>query len=344
MGLAVVAIIFSTVGAGLGVYHTFFAVQPQTTPEDPVPGIFFCSSGLELQAVLNTIGSGNGIITITQDITTSATIVINGGGDYIIQGAGDVLVTIQGSKPILNITRTSNCIIRDLTINGSAIISQWLPLIEIDEIAGNPVYVENVHIFGFNRKGIGIRIYSGNVRVKDCLFDNLYDGLNITSCVSLNVFQNTFENIHEYAIRGGNVTESHFEGNRLTLCDSGMFFQSSSSQNSIKNNIICNFTLSAICLRESNQTIISGNTVCMDNDVNTPTFISGIYLLESCGYDIISGNMVCNITNAGAGDGYGILLIDTNCVNNLISGNMVCGNDVNLYYYPGNTIVDNVVG
>ncbi len=219
-----------------------------------------------------------------------------------------------------------------------------MPLIDIKEIAQNPVYIENLHLFGYSERGIGSRVQSDNVLIEDCLFDNFWDGVNISSCSSIKVLHNTFENIGEYAIRGGAVRESHFEGNRVKLCVFGMLFQSGSDHNSIKNNIISNFSLAGIGLRESNQTTISGNTVCDDHNVNTGSLILGIYLMVRSGYNILSGNVVCNVTNAGAGTGYGIAALDPDCINNPVSGNMACGSEDNINFVPGNTVVDNVEG
>ena len=55
-----------------------------------------CSTDIEVKDALDTIGTGYGIITITNDITLSNTINISGGGVYIIQGnSPDNLITIN---------------------------------------------------------------------------------------------------------------------------------------------------------------------------------------------------------------------------------------------------------
>ena len=106
--IALTALIIGALGVGFG---TFSIWQVQTGAingedgDDGKAGItttiitydntieYPCSSFTEIQTALTTIGTGFGIITITNNITLSGydRIRINGGGNYIIQGAGAVI-------------------------------------------------------------------------------------------------------------------------------------------------------------------------------------------------------------------------------------------------------------
>ena len=101
--ILIIALILVASVTGIGVYSTMLAFQTEatkgddgndedyrveTSPKKIKPPIYYCTTGSEIQAAINKIGSSSGTIIIINDITLDATIWINRGGSYIIEGAG----------------------------------------------------------------------------------------------------------------------------------------------------------------------------------------------------------------------------------------------------------------
>ena len=106
--------------------------------------VYYCSTELELNNALNSIGTGSGTIYITNSITLSSTININGGGSYIIQGYGKgTVIGCTGDQNIFDVQNAIYCKIQNLKIDTSN-MTVHNRIININEVNDNPIYIENI--------------------------------------------------------------------------------------------------------------------------------------------------------------------------------------------------------
>ncbi len=188
LALAIIGVIIGAVGLGLGAFST---IQVQTGAPQGAPGddgddgddgdkgdkgddgedepvgeepanLYYCSSQSEIEGALDTIGTGHGTLIITENITLSSTINLDGGGRYIIRSAGPITLNRNASDETFNVSNVQSLTIEDLIIDASNITSVSISGIYIDEGNDNPVYIQNVQIGG-SSEGRGVEIRSENV-------------------------------------------------------------------------------------------------------------------------------------------------------------------------------------
>jgi len=230
---------------------------------------------------------------------------------------------------------SSNTVINNHIVNVEhGITIQWL--------SNNNIINNNVLLN--NRFGIGVghssfyNIISDNnvsehrvgIQVGFATIDNASNNI-----VTGNIVSNSdFCGIYNFQVSGNEITR-----NKVSNYYKGIFFQSSSDNKIIDNNIIGNGTSYGeygLHFLESNGNVITGNTISNNNN--------GSYL-EYSSNNIFANN---NISN----NGKGIFLHQPYVHNNVITGNTISWNDyegLDLRFSPdnnitGNDISDNLVG
>jgi len=365
----IIAIIIGATGLGLG---AFSAISLQVVEgeqglpgddgtdgingTDGIDGIdapgYFCSSAVEVQQALDSIGKGSGTIIITASITLPSKINISGGGSYVIQGQGaGTTITCNGNWNAFDITNATYCAIKDLKIISFHSIGLITAIMNITEINDNPVYIENIQIVGISsHNGYGIHIGSENVWISDCHISEAYKSIYQTSSIGIaHIYDNTILKCsYGIDINGDN---NHISGNSME--DAGEAIRIMGSYNMVTNNLIINSPYGIQLFRDNNTikannmysidfgilsfdcnyNIISGNSV-LDGR------ITGIFL-ENCTSNVISGNLISYIGSDG--------IFLENCTSNVISGNQISfgkGNGIYLYYnsdyniISGNSIIN----
>jgi hypothetical protein len=339
--ITMIAVILGAAGLGAGAYSVI-SVQTGAVKgddgddgDDGASGIttityiteneYHCSTEAEINNALDAIGTGNGKIMITEDITLTSPIQIDGGGSYIIQGTGLSTIDCGGDRTAFNITDATACTIRDLKIDSSD-GSQTTRIININEISDNPIYIDEVQFIGDNFDGYGIYIESENIWVSGCYFYCLYNGIYITTTGNkAHIFSNTIVlsyygiySLSDYCVFEGNY---HYSGDRG--------IQINGTYNTVANNIIFNVDRKAIAVGTGDYNTITGNVITKD-DFDSD-FYDDICICIECDADnnTVVGNGCFDNKNFGFGDGYGIWIKTTNCDYNTIVGNTCLNNDIN---------------
>lgn len=348
--VGIIAIILGAAGLGIGTFSVinFQIVESPEGPEGPpgqdgldgtdgingtdgqdAPG-YFCTSGVEVQNAIDAIGSGSGTIIITDDITLSTTIIVDQGGDYIIQGNGAITIDCGGDRTAFDITNVKTCTIRDLKINGSEIVGTT-KLIFINDTNDNPIYIQNVQIIGrrvHNPEGIGIMVNSDNVWIQHCFFTYLSQGIQLeNNSESCHILDNSIESISFIGIWLGNSNYNTLSCNVIdgVFADSGNvrgICLGNSNYNILSCNVIDNVTsysggqAEGIRLSDANNNTLIGNII---NDVYADSSAFGI-ILGSSDFNTLSGNGVNDVySNSSFACG---IRVDTSYLNTL-SGNAV---------------------
>lgn len=322
--LGIIALIIGMSGLGLGLY-TF--LNPQVIEESK--GIeYSVSSETQIRDALDAIGMGYGILTITNNITLSGTIEIDGGGNYIIQGVG---VTIQcaSDKGAINITNARSLTIQNIKIDTTAVTISSLNIIQIDETDDNSIYIKKVHIEGdSNTMGRGLYINSDNVWVCECYFDTLAYAIWQEGGKKAHIYDNVINYVGSGGIRLTGIS-NFVDGNLITNTGLyGIWSESLSYYNTISNNIIYFFDQWGIRI-SADKNIISGNYIQWDNDI---TESAGIYVDGN--YNTINGNGCFNIEILTILYGFGIRIAAGN--NNTVVGNTCLFNEM-AFYDAGST-------
>ena len=150
---------------------------------------YYCSSREDFDLALTEIGTGYGKIIITENIDLSSSIEIDGGGSYIIEGAGFVTIRRTADQLAFWILNASSVIMRDLVINATP--STNVAPMRVEEVNNNLVYFENLQIYGdYNGRGIDLR--SDNITIQNCEFTNLYSGVYIIDQKNIRILGNNF--------------------------------------------------------------------------------------------------------------------------------------------------------
>jgi len=313
--LGIIALIIGMSGLGLGVF-TF--LKPQVI-EEPLGIEYPVSSEKEINEALDAIGTGYGIITITNTITLNGTITIDSGGNYIIQGAGAIIKCASNQRAIY-ITNSTSLTIQNIKIDATALTELSLNIIQIEEANDNHIYVKNVQIFGDdNIMGFGISINSDNVWVSECYFYKVRTGIWQSTGEKAHISDNIIDDCSEFGIRleGSN---NFIDGNLITYVFIGIFADYNAHYNSISNNIIYFFRWHGIRIISENNTIV-GNYI-KDVQLNTGT-MQGIVIDGS--YNTINGNGCYNIKSTPIDIGFGINIMGG--ANNTVVGNTCLFND-----------------
>lgn len=139
-------------------------------------GIYYCNTEADITAALTAIGANGGTIIIGSGIITlTSPIAIDGGGNYIIKGHGNIsVIDCDGNRNAFNITAAESCVLRDFKIDASDVSSS--KAISINEGSDNPVLIDNNYIIGMT--GTNIEVTSNNVTVKNCILEDGHYGIN----------------------------------------------------------------------------------------------------------------------------------------------------------------------
>lgn len=367
--VAILALGFGLSGIGLGTYAAVVRGPPGPPGQDGADGNdgtdgtdgkdapgFYCFTETEIQIAIVTIGLGSGIIIIMEDILLSSAIVINGGGDYIIQGYG--LKTIQSpiSDAAFNITFARSCILRDLILNASKAMVDIFA-IRIMEINNNEILIENVHIFdGENRPySSGIYVSSENVIVRNCKIESIRNAIWIQSnytIISDNIFINAVTGIFMYSTIRNVIIHNYIETTSFGI------EAVNSNYTVISYNIIKEFYVVGIILcsgylftspspggleHNTFHNEIVGNQI---SEASPPSYENNrtcIWVEDSEENEIIGNYCFKCINENPSYYGMGITCIDAD--NNYIATNTLIINDINFYIdssSTGNILLGNV--
>lgn len=291
---------------------------------------YICPSASQIQQAIDSIGAKSGIIKIVSEaITVSTTIDIDGGGDYVIEGDGaSTILTLVGDTTCFAVTSAKSCVFRKFKIDANDLTVDNTNIISVDEISDNIILIDNVYITGDGTHGYGVYINSNNNIVRNSEFDNIHTGIMVW---------NGTNNTRVY----GNYIHDLYVDGIIVLGDNSLI-----SNNVITNNTWCY----GIEIRGSNIVVIGNNitnghtgiimdnsyyctivgNVCSDNAANDDSSDNwGIKVDILCEYNIFIGNNCSNNTNVDGGhNGYGILISDFSGQYNLLSGNVTDGNDI----------------
>jgi hypothetical protein len=346
LGFIILALIVGASGLGLGAFTIISVQTGALNGDDGVPGTdgtpgvngtdgqdapgYYCSSGSELQAAIDTIGSGTGRIFITDDITLSATIDVDGGGSYIIQGTGLITVECDVDQVAFNIIDTESCIIRDLIINASKIITPLVSAIHIEENNSNLVTIDNLRLFDETGEANGITIFSDNVVISNSYINGMEIGISVFNGDESHIYNNKIINSGDSGIK---MEESYYNlihNNYIEGGDIGIKIFDGAWYNLISYNVIKEFNRYGVsCGWVSWYNEIVGNHISDSN--SSADFFNRMGIHISGEYNEVIGNSCFNSKNPQGPpyEGLGILL-DSFSLGNIIAGNTCIDNDINL--------------
>ena len=338
--VGIIAIILGAAGLGIGTFSVinFQTVEgPQGPPgqdgndgTDGIDGtdgqdaptyanVYYCSSGVEIQNAIDSIGAGSGKIIITQDITLTDTIDIDKGGNVVIEGLYAITVDLGGERTGLNITNTSYCLIRDFKINGSDIIVTNNVSILINEINDNRIKIENVEITSINNEGKGILIESSNVDIIDCYisgFDVCIAGYSTASYlyISGNILLDGSVNCLVISCDNSRITNNYIAN--PNIANFGFLVHLGDSSNiTVSNNIVETYGGYGIILYGSDYSTVSSNVV---HSLSPTASKHGIIIFNQGNYNTIIGNSVLGFSTTGS---IGYYVWDFNSNYNIFIGN-----------------------
>ncbi|MHA1191306.1 MAG: hypothetical protein ACTSP9_03300 [Promethearchaeota archaeon] len=356
--LVILALLIGVSGAGLGAYSAFFqesiAGPPGLDGIDGVDGVdgtdgtdgvngtdgtdgddgagagepvYYCSSEAEINVALTAIGSGSGSITITQNIILTASVTINGGGSYIIQGvAPGITLDCNGDRSAIRIETTQSCIIRDLTIDATDVTSTITNIIFVSDTF---TYIENVRIFGDgDRKGRGIYIDSSNVWVTNCHIREVLYGIYglIGGAYYAHISDNTVYQCEDGSVGHGIYLGGDYstcDNNYIAYCQTGIYaygIQCTVSNNALYSNYYYGIQV------WSGGASYSGNSIRGTNPMSS-TDNYGIFVGAGSDYNIISGNLISDYVNTGSGTGIGVRVNAASSDETTIVGNTILNCD-----------------
>ncbi|MHA1112791.1 MAG: hypothetical protein ACTSRE_17015 [Promethearchaeota archaeon] len=310
-----------------------------------IPNTYFCSSQQELEDAFLNISTGNGQIFLTDDISLSSSIEINGGGSYVIQGIGDVTISYSISDELIVVTDVQSLVLRDFSIDTSSITALDLQGVNITEQDNDPILIENIRISG--GWGRGIYINSENVWIKNCLLTYMDKGIWLDSGSGYcHIKDNTLSHFgmsgvnpigirvvdSGYNVLSGNVIKdlNGYPGDTGNMY--GIYIEGSSLNNIVCDNILHDFStlnnLVVIYVLPSAISTIIGNNVIYD--IYTASTVYGMYIHANG--SSITGN--CLEVSAASID-WGIYISSSNTV--------VTGNTVDITTLS-NGVVDSGVG
>ena len=318
-----------------------------------VPNTYYCSSQQDIEDALSTIDTGNGHLIITENIDLNSSIIIDGGGRYVIEGIGQVTLALNISDETFLITDVESLVLRDLNIDTSYITAPSMQGINVTEMHDDPVRIENVHIQGGSARGIYIN--SENVWIENCIITDMFEGIILNSSDYCHIIDNTIARLRTvdwgaYAMYLIDSSHNILSGNVIFDLNSapadtgyiyGIYLEGVSQSNVISNNMLYDFYSEGTfvyviwCRPSASYNIISDNVIY---NVYTGFYVEGITLE---GDDTsITGNIL-EISASNPANCYGIYIKASG------SYNAITGNVVNVMSVP-NGIVDsgsgNIIG
>lgn len=311
---------------------------------------YSCNTEAEINAALDDIGNGYGIITIVKNITLTQTIEIDGGGSYIIQGLYTI-IDCNGDRPAFNLTNAQSCKIQNLKIDASDLLTDE-SIIFINETNDNPVNIDNIEILGdFSQLGIGIVAVSNNVQISNCFISQVgiglvgYNGKNykfsynrIIDCYTWgveilnsnnseivgNYISTEKQTTHNFVIKIADSIDTVVANNIIKKCYGGVEVRRC-IRTLVSDNSISNLEQYGLYFEVCNHSICSGNILYVINSLYSS---SGIGIFSSSYFNTLVGNGCFECHCTGIGTGYGIV-IGFGCSQNIIVGNTCLNNDDN---------------
>ncbi|MBN1803213.1 MAG: right-handed parallel beta-helix repeat-containing protein [Candidatus Lokiarchaeota archaeon] len=298
--------------------------------------IYYCDSDDNLRSAIDEINNRSGLIIIINNITLKDTIEIDGGGEYVIEGAGRVSIILGHNFSGFVVSSARSCTFRDLTIDGSAINTTYLSMITIeDSFMLVSALIENMYFMGGGTPINGISITSDNTCIRDCVFSGCNNGISTAYNSYCKIVGNRFYDNGYLAI---SLSSSHsiVENNLISYCTIGMWI-STADYNSIADNVIQYFSSSGIYISNvADENLITGNNIKYNRGNGD---IYGINCASGNRNSII-GNLIASV-NPYSGTSYGLRLGSISNYN-FITGNVMYYNQANvLNEGAGNTIQDN---
>ena len=289
---------------------------------------YYVQTEEELQDAIDSISTGAGTIVITIGVLTlSATINVDGGGFYIIEGEGEGTVIDCGAdRTAFNITSAvAGTTLRNFKIDANSLTSLLKEIINVNEGSNNKIVCENLTITGDGTHGLGISLSSDNCLVTNCFFEKIKAGVftsnSANNIITENICKNNDNGINNYfgsdCIINGNVCSNNTIG----------IFNDRSTNSTIVENTCNHNERYGIYNYGSSDCTITGNA-CNGNNTDDVSDGAGIQLTDNCDYNTIVGNSCNNNANIGAGTAYGININTVDCNNNVIGVNSTQNNDV----------------
>ncbi|MBN1801749.1 MAG: right-handed parallel beta-helix repeat-containing protein [Candidatus Lokiarchaeota archaeon] len=307
------------VGAFIGGFIACMFILPngscQETAGETVGNTYYCYTETDINTSLNEIGSGEGTIVLRQNITITSTLVIDGGGDYLIEGVG----LYSNTSNTLFISNARSCIIRNLFLEGINLNY----MISISNSQNNPVRLENLDMRSKTEySGIGIRVSSDNVWIQDCQVQNFHQGIYINTFASEVTVQSCvlshFDDAAFYIVGDFNEIIS----NTIEDCVTAIGLYSGSYENTILDNDISAYKSAGINMYHSDNNIISGNYI-HDNSIEV-YYNMGILVGSDSDYNLIINNYLRNLDNPDAGIvAYGVRFTNTYTHYNVVTHNIL---------------------
>ncbi len=288
-------------------------VQVLNHPEqDPV---YYCASQAEITAALADIGTGAGKVVITQNITLTSPIQVNGNGSYVIEGvAPGVTLDCGGNWHGFSITGVASCTVRDLSVDARDHTSATTAAFFVQETT---VTLEHLRIIGYDHgHGTGIWINGTDVWISNCHISDVHYGIYLQS----------------YSQAVG------ISGNTISGCYDGIFSHHPSSEVIIEDNLVIASTYCGLYLH--------GPYFQVANNLVTGTHAYGIM----CGNlrSTFTGNTIAQMTSSG--NCYGIFLwqggnvFTDNVVRDIHSSSYPTSKGYGIYISPaagGNVVAGN---
>ncbi len=289
---------------------------------------YICYSAQDIQDAIDSIAAKAGTIHIVSEtITVSTTIDIDGGGDYIIEGEGRGSV-LSFADDAINISSCRSCTLRNFKMSTTTMTVSTKYFISVSHVDAENVIIENISFTGRVNYGRGVHIInSSNIIIRDCYFYQVrYPIWTEGGSSYIKILDNYILNAGAYGetrIRGtGNI----FSGNIVINSRAGILAYACVNSQIVSNFVSTN-SWYGICLSSSNDVFVSGNTV-IDGDIGSATSYGAIYAVNS-DRNIITNNTINNNNNTGAGDKYGVYIVNAASENNVVKDNTFSGNDVN---------------
>lgn len=288
---------------------------------------YYVQTEEELQDAIDSIGTGAGTIVITIGVLTlSATINVDGGGFYIIEGEGEGTVIDCGAdRTAFNITSAvAGTTLRNFKIDANNLTSLLKEIINVNEGSNNKIVCENLTITGDGLHGLGVFLNSDNCLVTNCFFEQIKAGVfmsnSANNIIAENICQNNDNGINNYfgsdCIITGNVCSNNTIG----------IFNDRSTNSTIVENTCNHNDRYGIFNYGSSDCTITGNA-CNGNNTDDVSDGAGIQLTDDCDYNTVVGNSCNNNANTGAGTAYGINVNTVDCNSNIIGANSTQNND-----------------
>lgn len=304
----------------------------------------------ELTTALSAIGSGKGIIYLTDYITLTSVITLSGGGSYVIKGMGDNTgFDTGGDWKTFYITSAESVVLKDFKIDATDVSTSTNYTIDINESSDNPILIDNISFIS-TFDNYCIHTVSDNITICNSRCIGTDGGIFFDGASYGYVYNNYFylkvggaggvtcHNGASHIIIADNIFECSTEYDSYTpvsgLCSyiliignicynigNGFYFTGNVSHIIITGNTIFDYDLAGVYICGDYCTV-SGNVIHSGNR-NSAGIGYGINLgyISAANYNVITGNLIYNIQNGSSGPAYGIR-IDAGSENTIV-GNTV---------------------